>query len=136
MTEGPDILPPRREGGPPVVGEVQKPMLSIYEGESSRNGYTRGLEHKDAIAKKRMTNALAKHNKEYHGDRDINYDMTVTSVHQDPLSRQIQEGVNIANGGCAGRKHNDNMTKLLLNSKLEYLQGVVPQTRTQRGLRE
>ena len=109
-------------------------MLSVYEGESSRNGYTRGNEHTEAIRKKNMTNALAKHTKEYHGGHEVQFDMSVTSVHKDPLSRQIQEGVNIANGGCNSIvKKQKGMTKLLLNSKLEYLQGAVPKTRIQRG---
>ena len=133
-TRGPDTLPTKTDGQPPVVGDVHKPMLSVYEGESSRNGYTRGNEHTEAVRKKNMTNALAKHTKEYHGGHEVQFDMLVTSVHKDPLSRQIQEGVNIANGGCSSIvKKQKGMTKLLLNSKLEYLQGAVPKTRIQRA---
>ena len=57
--------------------------------------------------------------------------MRVTSIHKDPLTRQIQEGVSIVAGKT--HKRDSELSHLLLNSKTEYLQGVVPQTRTTRG---
>ena len=106
-------------------------MVSYYIGETARNSYMRSIEHQEAVTKLQANNALGKYALEYHDGREITLDMWVTSIHKDPLTRQIQEGVSIV----AGEKHkrDSELPHLLLNSKTEYLQGVVPQTRTTRG---
>ena len=59
----------------------------------------------------------------YHFSRQVDYQMSVVSLHKDPVGRLLREGVDIVAG---------NQT-ILLNSKEEFLQGAVPSTRTQRG---
>ena len=58
-----------------------------------------------------------------HLSRQVDYQMSVVSLHKDPVGRLLREGVDIVAG---------NQT-ILLNSKEEFLQGAVPSTRTQRG---
>ena len=53
--------------------------------------------------------------------REVEYQMSVVSIHKDPLGRKLREGSEII--AC-------NQT-ILLNSKEEFLQGAVPSTRTQ-----
>jgi len=86
MQEQGSTIPERTVSGNRVVGEIDKPMISYYIGESARNGFTRGLEHQDAAKKRQTNNAL------------VDFDMWLTSTHNDPLTRQIQEGVNIVMG--------------------------------------
>ena len=126
--KGPDTLSPNATDDRIAIGN---PMVSYYVGETARNSYTRSIEHQEAVKKLQTNNALRKHALEYHDGREITLDMWVTSIHKDPLTRQIQEGVSIV----AGEKHkrDSELPHLLLNSKTEYLQGVVPQTRTTRG---
>ncbi|KAL9971074.1 hypothetical protein ACROYT_G023559 [Oculina patagonica] len=128
-TKGPDTIPDRADSGEKVVGEAGKPMVSYYIGESARNGFTRALDHQDATKKRQTNNALGKHVIDYHNGRQVTFDMWITCTHKDPLTRQVQEGVNIV----TGLPKYSGMEQLQMNSKLEYLQGAVPQTRTQRG---
>ena len=93
---GTDTIPDKTDSGSKVVGKAGKPMISYYIGESARNGFTRGLEHQEAAKKRQTNNALGKHVADYHGgDRQVTFDMWITSTHKDPLTRQVQEGVNI-----------------------------------------
>ena len=66
---------------------------------------------------------MVRHSKVYHLSREVEYHMSVVSIHKDPLDRKLREGSDIIA---------DNQT-ILLNSKEEFLQGAVPSTRTQRG---
>ena len=59
----------------------------------------------------------------------MDWDMWITSTHKDLLTRQVQEGVNIV---TEPPKHSG-MEVLHMISRLEYLQGAVPRSRTQRG---
>ena len=69
--------------------------------------------------------AVVKHRTDYHGgDQAVEFKMGVTSLHKDVLGRLTREGVNMVSG----------MEEILLNSKLEFKQGIVPQTRTKRGI--
>ena len=70
-----------------------------------------------------LTNAMVRHNMVYHLSREVEYQMSVVSIHKDPLGRKLREGSDIIAG---------NQT-ILLNFKKEFLQGAVPSTRTQRG---
>ena len=126
--KGPDTLPPNATDDRIAIGN---PMVSYYIGETARNSHTRSIEHQEAVKTLQANNALGKHALEYHDGREITLDMWVTSIHKDPLTRQIQEGVSIVAGGK--HKRDSELPHLLLNSKTEYLQGVVPQTRTTRG---
>ena len=71
----------------------------------------------------RQTNAMVRHNILYHLGRQVDYQMSVVSLHSDPISRLCREGVDIIASG----------QDILLNSKEEFLQGAVPSTRAQRG---
>ena len=66
---------------------------------------------------------MVRHNILYHLSRQVDYQMSVVSLHMEPVGRLLREGVDIVAG---------NQT-ILLNSKEEFLQGAVPNTRTQRG---
>ena len=66
---------------------------------------------------------MVRHNILYHKGEQMDYQMSVISTHKEPVGRRLREGVEIVAG---------NQT-ILLNSKEEFLQGAVPNTRTQRG---
>ena len=123
-TEGPDTIPPRATDGQIVVGESTVSYYLI--GETARNAYTRSIEHREAVTKLQANNALGKHAIDYHGGKQITLNMWVTSTHNDPLTRQIQEGVSIVTG--VRHKRDSELPHLQMNSKAEYLQGAVPQT--------
>ena len=57
----------RRERGRPGQGEVGKPCVSVYHGESGYSGYHRGLGHLEGLNKMRKKNALWRHSLLYHG---------------------------------------------------------------------
>ena len=122
---GPDTVPAEEEqgGGRPGQGEVGVPCVALYHGQSGYSGFTRGLDHQKDKEAKRQTNAMVRHNILYHLSRQVDYQMSVVSLHKEPVGRLLREGVDIVAG---------NQT-ILLNSKEEFLQGAVPSTRTQRG---
>ena len=68
---------------------------------------------------------MVRHTSLYHQGREaeVDYSMSVVSTHMDALTRQLREGVTIIS----------NEQDILLNSKQEFLQGAVPNTRVQRG---
>ena len=73
-------------------------VVARYCGETGRNAYTRGREHLDSLAAKdESTSVLWLHSLHHHQRReDVGYAMRVTSQHQDSLSRQVTEMVNIS----------------------------------------
>ena len=84
-----------------------------YEGESCRNLYLRGLEHKRLLETKSKSSVLYKHAIENHTNEDPNkveFSMKVTGSFRNSLSRIIDEGIRIKE-----RKPEE-----LLNSKCEY----------------
>ena len=66
---------------------------------------------------------MIRHNNIYHRSEKVQYQMSVVSLHKEPVGRLLREGVDIV----------ANNQTILLNSKEEFLQGAVPSTRTQRG---
>ena len=68
-----------------------------YTGESSRTSYLRGREHLAGLAKRNEKSALWKHCVECHDGREVRFRMKVLRSHRTPLTRQIQEGVEIEN---------------------------------------
>ena len=113
-----------RAGGRPGQGEVGKPCSALYHGESGYSAYHRGLGHLEGLEKKRKKNALWRHSLLYHGGEKADFSMSVTAVHPTPLARKLREGSDIISGE----------QDILMNSKLEFLQGAVPHTRRQWGL--
>ena len=70
-----------------------------YIGETSRNGFVRGLEHKTALHSKDPKSTLYQHCKEEHGDKIVQFQMKVTGKFGgDALKRQLTESVLIHEG--------------------------------------
>ena len=95
-----------------------------YDGESGRNGYTRGLEHMKGYRSGKKDNAMKKHADENHeGRKDVRYKMRVVrTFKRDNVRRKLFEAVRIVrNEG------------LRMNSKSEYRQAVLPLIEIHRG---
>ena len=83
----------------------------LYHGETSKNGYVRGLKHQESYKYKHRSSALYKHAQSDHESRmDVKYSMKVKSSFRDTLTRQINEGVRI----------NRCQAEVSLNSKSEW----------------
>ena len=131
MERGQTSYPQTRENGTEVISITEDDMATpqssqraTYWGETSRNGYTRGKEHLEALDSKDTKNALWKHCMQYHLGNRTNFKMKITNSFRDPLTRLVNEGVNIV------AENQD----ILMNSKSEFRQGAVGQTSTRRGL--
>ena len=107
----------------PGQGEAGVPCQALYHGESGCSAFTRGLGHQTELKKHNKKNALWRHCQLYHNSKEVPFQMSVASTHNDPLSRKTREGVVIISG----------QQDILLYSKQEFLQGQFPSTRTQRG---
>ena len=69
---------------------------SRYIGETSRNGITRGLEHRAALQKKDPTSPLYQHSRDVHQSRQVHFSMKVTGTYRkSALRRQLAESVEI-----------------------------------------
>ena len=84
--------------------------LRVYEGETSRSARLRGIEHIKSFNHKRADSVLLKHKILEHEKEDVDFEMKITGVFKDALTRQADEAVRIH-----GRKNNE-----LLNSKSEF----------------
>ena len=84
---------------------------SSYIGETSRNFYSRSLEHMDKATKKSDDSFIFNHQKECHNGSQPQFKTKVLKSFQDPLSRQVAEGVYI--------RRNPNNS---LNTKLDFYQ--------------
>ena len=89
-------------------GSFRTPTLHCT-GETSRNLYTRALEHKKKYEEKASDSFINNHQIESHDGSDPIFTVKVVGSYRDPLSRQVAEGVLITN------------TKIL-NSKAELFQ--------------
>ena len=70
--------------------------LKRYLGETSRNGFTRGLEHKAALFRRDVNSVLYQHCKEEHRGRIVPFKMRITgNFGGDALKRQLSESVMI-----------------------------------------
>jgi len=88
-----------------------------YVGETSRNAYTRGLEHKTAVNKKDTNSPLYQHCVDYHEARQVPFKMKVTGTFQgDALKRQLSESVSIQ----------ETPPQMLLNRRDECRQVLLP----------
>ena len=82
-----------------------------YVGETGQNVYTRGLCHMANYQGKHPDSPLWKHAQMVHGGNTaVSYSMKVVKCFKDPLSRQINEAVRIANCNATTQ----------LNSKTEW----------------
>ena len=100
---------------------------SLYHGETSRTLYTRIKEH---LHQSRVTcnenKPLLKHSIIHHPGKQVKFKIMKTGSFQDPLSRQINEGVRINNSTSD--------PGFLINSKAEFHQGQVPRVMIASGL--
>ena len=96
--------------------------LSLYDGETGSNCYTRGKQHQAALRLEDENNALWKHCLVEHDGRKAEFSMKQTNVFKTCLVRQVNEAVRIemSKADC------------ILNSKAEFHQAplvrVVPVT--------
>ena len=83
----------------------------MYVGETGQNSYTRGLKHMANYRGKQADSPLWKHAQMTHGgSMEVSYSMKVEKCFMDPLTRQVNEAVRIAN--CESTTQ--------LNSKAEW----------------
>ena len=101
-------------------------VSTLYEGETARNAYTRGIEHQDALRLEDEENALWKHCMVQHGGVRAEFCMTVVGVHRTPLVRQVNEAVRIvlSRADC------------VMNSKNEWHQAPLVRIIPMTGLQE
>ena len=100
--------------------------VSEYEGETGRNGYTRGAEHLSALRLEDEENALWKHCQIAHDGTQAEFSMKVLKVHRTPMVRQINEAVRII----------ISKAECLLNSKSEWHQAPLVRVIPVSGLQE
>ena len=100
-----------------------KECEAVYTGETSRNLYTRALEHKKKYEDKAGDSFMNNHQVEAHNGGDPNFNVKVVGSYRDPLSRQVAEGVLITN----------TKTKIL-NSKAEMIQPPIVRLRREVGM--
>ena len=105
---------------------------ATYTGETSRNIYTRNLEHKYSYSggasnskSKQEKSFLSRHQIEKHQNEPENFKISVLKSYSDCLSRQASEAVHITK--CKGE---------ILNSKSEFHQPPIVRVRSEvtRGL--
>ena len=101
-------------------------MCTSYEGETARNAFTRGIEHRDALRLEDEENALWKHCLVQHGGIKAKFSMKVIKVHRSPLVRQVNEAVRIiiSKADC------------IMNSKTEFHQAPLVRIIPVTGLQE
>ena len=96
--------------------------LSLYDGETGCNCYTRGKQHQNALRLRDEENALWKHCLVEHDGAEAEFSMKQTNVFKSCLTRQVNEAVRIemSTADC------------VMNSKAEFHQAplvrVVPVT--------
>ena len=73
--------------------------VAAYQGETGRNGFTRGKEHLDNLEARNEDKSVLWLHSIYHHQRreDIQYSMRVTGGYKDSLDRQVMERVQISN---------------------------------------
>ena len=86
--------------------------LSLYDGETGCNCYTRGKQHQNALRLKDEENALWKHCLVEHNGIEAEFSMKQTNVFKSCLTRQVNEAVRIemSTADC------------IMNSKAEFHQ--------------
>ena len=89
-----------------------------YVGETSRNAFSRSLEHQKAYENKDKESPLHQHTIDKHPDTPPpDFKMSVISTHENALTRQISESVAINNAA----------ESTLMNSKMEWRQNALPE---------
>ena len=68
----------------------------VYIGETSKNAYTRGQQHKRLLQTKDKQSVLYRHIQQDHQDETTTFKMKVLQTHRSALCRQITEAVKIS----------------------------------------
>ena len=98
-------------------------IAADYYGESSRTPYLRGQEHLKGQALRHEDNPLHKHDSIHHLGNKGTYSMKVLRTHKQPLSRQVQEAVEIQSS----------KSQIIMNSKSEYNGSKLPRITIEVG---
>ena len=99
---------------------------SSYEGETGRNGYTRGLEHLAALRLEDEENAMWKHCLIEHDGSVAEFEMKMLRSFKSCLERQVNEAVRIMITSA----------DIVLNSKSEFRQAPIIRVVPTNGLQE
>ena len=68
---------------------------TVYIGETSRNLYTRGVEHMYKYRTNHSDSFMARHQEEHHSSQPADFTAKVMGKYENCLSRQVAEGVAI-----------------------------------------
>ena len=99
--------------------------MSHYKGETSRNMYSRGVEHLRDLKGKSDDSPLWMHCVEHHESEMVSFKMELTGTFQKPLARQVMEGIQI-----------HSFSGVAINRKQEYRQPAVARTQFTRSIRD
>ena len=91
---------------------LKSELRAVYEGETGRNCYSRGLEHIAGLNNEKDDNPLWKHCQIQHDGRKVDFKMICLKSFKTAFMRQINEGVRIA---CC-------KADICMNSKAEFHQ--------------
>ena len=107
----------------------QSGIKANYYGESSFNGYTRGVQHLEKYKSKNINtqekSALRTHAKQHHGDKKINFKMEILQTFKKPLARQVMESIHIVKS-----KTEDHIP---MNNKNEFNQALIVTAKYTKG---
>ena len=103
--------------------KLKEEKRKTYIGETSRNVYTRSLEHSGKYDKNNSDSFILKHQNEYHNGEPANVKVKFVKSFKDAMSRQISEAVTIFKTQEEG--------KILMNSKSEWRQASMVEMREQ-----
>ena len=107
-------------------GCLQIGKLTVYEGESARNAYSRGCEHCEGLRNEREESPLWKHCQLAHNGEKQDFSMEVVGSFHSCLERQINEAVRITSS----------QADFIMNSKSEFHQAPIVRVDRPRGVPE
>ena len=94
-----------------------------YIGETSRNVYSRSLEHSNRYEKNGSDSFVLKHQNEFHNGEPANVRVQFVKSFKDAMSRQVSEALTIFKTQEEG--------KIVMNSKSEWRQASMVEMREQ-----
>ena len=106
----------------------EQQINAVYHGETGRTLYSRLAEHMKGHQKKQEGNPLHKHDQTEHDGDKATYSYEPMGFFQDPLTRQVNEGVRINQSIAEGARCP------IMNSRAEFQQGSVPRIEIVRGM--
>ena len=111
----------------------------IYHGESSRSGYTRGLEHIEDLENNSDKSPIWEHCIESHNSHQLSLDnlkMKLTGTYKGPLRRQTAEGCQISqtikDRENINNRHSETQKIKIFNSKNQFYQPGIVRTRVSK----